>query len=366
MSQEVYRQLLEVMKKRGGFYSGMDIPEFYEMVEELFTPEEAEVNNAMPGGFFTAKDMAKQMGRDEAEIEEILEVMANKGTCLALNRDGTQFYQSSMFMVGILEYQFMTGKTTDRDKKIARLIAAYEKAYEEKADANEVWEKMTFPITRVITVDATVEPSNQVQTYDQVQTYIDKYDPISVSSCYCRHAAALRGEDTHGMPIDTCLQFGMGAKFAFERLGARKLTKKEAREVLDRAEEAGLIHTIANRQDMSGSLDFICSCDRWHCVVVSAALAQPKPGLFFNSGFEPRFDPELCVACGRCIERCPPEALTLGKDDVPEVDLDRCFGCAVCATGCPAKAITMVNKPGFPDPPKDENGLLEAIKTSCA
>ena len=36
------------MKKRGGRWSGMDIPEFYEMVEELFTPEEAEVNNTLP------------------------------------------------------------------------------------------------------------------------------------------------------------------------------------------------------------------------------------------------------------------------------------------------------------------------------
>ena len=91
MSQEVYRKLLEVMKKRGD--SGMDIPEFYEMVEELFTPEEAEINNSMPEGFFTAKDMAKQMNRDETEIEEALEAMANKGLCMALNIDGTQLYQ---------------------------------------------------------------------------------------------------------------------------------------------------------------------------------------------------------------------------------------------------------------------------------
>ena len=43
MSQEVYRELLEVMKKRGGNYAGMDIPEFFSMVEVLFTPEEAEL-----------------------------------------------------------------------------------------------------------------------------------------------------------------------------------------------------------------------------------------------------------------------------------------------------------------------------------
>ena len=119
-------------------------------------------------------------------------------------------------------------------------------------------------------------------------------------------------------------------------------------------------------QNMSEDIAFICNCDRWHCVAVNNALAKPQPALFFNSGFEPRFDSELCVACETCIERCPPEALTLGEDDVPEVDLDRCFGCAVCATGCPEEAIVMVNKPGFLEPPKDGKALVEAIRASRA
>jgi len=34
MPTEVYKQLLEVMKKRGGPMAGMDIPEFFDMVEE--------------------------------------------------------------------------------------------------------------------------------------------------------------------------------------------------------------------------------------------------------------------------------------------------------------------------------------------
>ena len=48
MAQKVYQQLMEVMKNRRGAYAGMDIPEFYELVEALFTPDEAEVNNALP------------------------------------------------------------------------------------------------------------------------------------------------------------------------------------------------------------------------------------------------------------------------------------------------------------------------------
>ena len=354
MDKEVYKELLDVMKKRGGAYSGMDIPEFYQMVEEMFTPTEAEVNNAMPRGPFTAKDMAGIIKKDEKEIEAILEAMADKGLCMALKKDGTQFYQSARFMVGIFEYQFMPGRTSERDKKIAKLIHAYENAYNANVDTSA----MTFPTTRVITVDKTIEAGNQVHTYDQVQNFIDQNETIAVTTCYCRHAAALREGDTHGMPNDVCMQFGPQAQYAIERLGARKVSKDEAMGVLNRAEEAGLIHMS---QNMTENIGFICNCDRWHCTAVTSALAKPKPGLFFNSGFEPRFDPDLCVACETCIDRCPPEALTLGEDDVPEVDLNRCFGCAVCATGCPEEAIKMVNKLGFPEPPKDGKALREAV-----
>jgi electron transport complex protein RnfB len=354
MSQDVYKQLLEVMKKRGGPYAGKDIPEFFAMVEELFTPEEAEVNNAMPKGPVTAEAMSELMNWSKEAVEEILEAMANKGLCVALEMNGTQLYMSSRFMPGILEFQFMPGTTTERDKKLARLIHDYERAFDALAPTGET----AFPTTRVITVDRTVAPENTVRTHDQVQTYIDQNDFISVSTCFCRHAAVLRDEDIHGMPNDVCMQFGAGAQFSAERLGARSLTKEEAREVIRRAEEAGLIHMSQNTAEGVG---FICNCDRWHCGAVKTALSMSKPGVFFNSGFQPVFDSDECVSCDICIERCPPEALSMGDDDVPVVDLDRCFGCAVCATGCPDEAIKMVNKPGFPEIPKDPKALREAI-----
>jgi len=355
MTQEVYRELLSVMKKRGGDFSGMDIPEFYAMVTEMFTPEEAEINNAMPRGPFTAADLAEKTGRKTSEVAPILESMADKGLCMGLTINGTVYYQSARFMPGILEFQFMSGRTTEREKKLARLIDDYKKAYKKKGEQRTT----DFPVNRVITVDRTVAPGNQVHTYDQVQTFIDKNEHIAVSTCYCRHAAELRGEDTHGMPKDVCMQFGMGAQFAVERLGARKVSRQEARQILERAEEAGLIHMSTN---MAEEISFICNCDRWHCVAVTHALSKSKPGLFFNSGFAPKFDAELCTACETCIERCPAEALTLGEKDCPEVDQDRCFGCAVCATGCPSDAITMVNRIDIPEPPSDAKALKEAIK----
>lgn len=250
MSEAVYKELLTVMQKRGGRYAGMDIPEFFDMVEVLFTPEEAAINNAMPRGPFTAAGLARELGRDAGETEAILEGMADKGLCMALKQEGTQYYQSARFMPGILEYQFMSGKTGERAREVARLIHAYEKACDARSEPSAV----TFPTVRVITVDKTIEAGNQMHTYDQVQTFIDKHAFISVGTCYCRHAASLRGEDTHGLPNDVCMQFGMGARYAVERLGAKMVSKKEARAVIERSEEAGLIHMSQNVTDDIGFL----------------------------------------------------------------------------------------------------------------
>jgi Na+-translocating ferredoxin:NAD+ oxidoreductase subunit B len=357
MSQPVYRQLLAVMQKRGGDFSGLDIPEFYAMAEEMFTPQEAEINNAMPRGPFTALDLAQAMGRDPEAVAAILEQMADKGLCQAVKMGDAVFYQSARFMPGILEYQFMPGRITTREKKMARLIHAYKVAHDQHSNPAAA---SPIPTNRVITVARTIAAGSQVHTYDQVQAYIDQYDPIAVSTCFCRHAALLRDEDIHDMPNDVCMQFGMGAQFTIERLGARQLTKAEAREVLDRSEAAGLIHMSTN---MAEGIGFICNCDRWHCVAVTRALSMPKPGLYFSSGFEPRFDAALCQACGTCVERCPADALsTKGADDVPAIDPDRCFGCAVCATGCSEQAITMVNRPGIAPPPKDGQALKAAMR----
>ena len=357
MTQEVYKQMLDVMKQRRGPYVGLDIPEFYDLVEVLFTPQEAEVNNFMTRKPSTADEIAATMGNGVEEIEPILETMADKGLCKTIQRDGIRYYQGEPFMPGIFEYQFISGRSTPRDKQIARLIHEYKDAF----NAAKGETRMTFPLTRVITVDRTIEAGNTVHTYSQVSTYIDKYDPIAVGTCYCRHAAILRDEDVHQMPMEVCMWFGNMAEYAIERLGAKQMGKEEARQVLDRSEEAGLIHMSRNTSE---DIDFICNCDRWHCEVVKGVLKQSKPALFFNSGFQPRFDPDLCTACETCIERCPPAALAMGDNEVPVVDLDRCFGCAVCATGCPSDAIGMAAKAGFAVPPKNPKELIVSLKTS--
>jgi uncharacterized protein (DUF362 family)/ferredoxin len=54
----------------------------------------------------------------------------------------------------------------------------------------------------------------------------------------------------------------------------------------------------------------------------------------------PKADPELCTACGACIDHCPVSALTM-KENFPEVDADICITCFCCQEICPEKAMTL-------------------------
>jgi Pyruvate/2-oxoacid:ferredoxin oxidoreductase delta subunit len=355
MTQAVYRELLGVMKGRGGPFAGSDIPEFFALVEELFTPDEAAINNALSRKPASAGEVAEKAKRSEQDVRGLLERMAGKGLCGASAASGVTLYQGLPFMPGIFEFHFMAGNESERDRKVAHLIHAYKKGCEAAHGAQPI----TYPLTRVIPVARTIRAGNVIHTYDEVVTYIDKYDSIALGTCYCRHAAKLRGEDIHGMPLDVCMWFGNIADHIIERLGGRRVTKQEARDTLDLAEEVGLIHMSRNTTE---DIDFMCNCDRWHCEVVAQVLKQPKPGWVFNSGFQPVFDAAKCQACGTCLDRCPPEALTMGNEDIPTLNVDRCFGCGVCATGCPESAIAMVAKPDHPVPPKTVKDLVSALK----
>ena len=54
----------------------------------------------------------------------------------------------------------------------------------------------------------------------------------------------------------------------------------------------------------------------------------------------PQADPDLCTACGTCVDQCPVSALTL-VDNLPKVDPDVCIACFCCQELCPEKAMTL-------------------------
>jgi Pyruvate/2-oxoacid:ferredoxin oxidoreductase delta subunit len=360
MSEEAYRQVGEAMVRRGAQQRSLDLPEYYEMLEVLFTPEEAEVQSAMPDGSFTPDVIARETGRSEEEVTAILEAMADKGLCGSSLREGTRRYFGMPLLPGLIEFQFMRGTTTERDRRIARATRDYRMALEGESTTPR---RVTYPGTRVIPVNSKVQAGAAVKTHDQLLAYLENLDPIAAATCFCRQEALLLDEnDVCGMPLNVCFTFGRTAQSLIERGIARQLTTEEASGIMEKAEEAGLVHFSSNTQEIG----FICNCCACHCGILDGVLKQPKPAEAVFHAFEPSWDAGLCTLCGTCVDRCPTDALVLGSGLTPDWDGDRCIGCGVCASGCAEGTITLVERAWVSAPPVDRKALGEEVAKSRA
>jgi ferredoxin len=142
-----------------------------------------------------------------------------------------------------------------------------------------------------------------------------------------------------------CLVFGK-ERGLYERNGlGRAIDQQEALDILKRADEAGLVLQPAN----SKSPSTICTCCGCCCGVLRTLKLQPKPASLVSSPFVAAVDPDTCIDCGICVDRCQMDALSLA-DGAVSLDLDRCIGCGLCVSTCPTGALTLVRKPDFEQP----------------
>jgi len=51
------------------------------------------------------------------------------------------------------------------------------------------------------------------------------------------------------------------------------------------------------------------------------------------------FDGEKCISCGICVESCPPQAMLLTQNSLPQVDMNKCISCFCCQELCPEHAV---------------------------
>ena len=52
-----------------------------------------------------------------------------------------------------------------------------------------------------------------------------------------------------------------------------------------------------------------------------------------------RIEPSTCIACGKCIEACPVDAITGEKKKPHVIDIGKCIKCAACKEICPVDAV---------------------------
>jgi NAD-dependent dihydropyrimidine dehydrogenase PreA subunit len=172
-----------------------------------------------------------------------------------------------------------------------------------------------------------------------VSEIIESQTRFAVAECICRKERRMAGDGCDKL-LEACISFGAGADFYIENGLGREISKKEARQILQKAEEDGLIHNSSNT---AGNKGFICNCCGCCCKALAHYTKYGNPKAIARSNYYATKDQETCTTCGTCVERCQVSAITI-ENDYTVIDRDRCIGCGLCVSTCPTGSITMVHK----------------------
>jgi len=346
MTREVYDRLAEALNARSVTYLAVPCEEFYVLAAELFTPEQAEIASHMPVAPVSAEKLAANMRvSDVGGLGEHLDEMADRGLVRVKEKAGERLYELMPLVPGIIELQFMHGRTDERTKRLAQLFKSYGKAVKNMLPSALAPPAVENPKTRTIVINHEIHGKTTVLPYDEVMKLIDKSEYIAAGTCVCRHQGDLLDRPCDKPKDNLCMIFGPSAQFAQSYGFVNLISKEEARHRIDEAEKAGLVHNYANSQDRY--IDLLCNCCGCHCYILRAAKRSPLPSQFVIANWAINIDDDACVGCGACIDRCWMEALKMDGDLVVR-DVGRCIGCGICRYVCPSDAMKLVLREATP------------------
>ncbi len=299
------------------------------LLERLFTVEEAELYLQLSPFLEKPQDVAKRLNRDVEELAPILERMAQKGHLFRKRKGELVRYSAVPYIVGI--YEFQLGRM---DKEFARDHEEYfETAFGKTIQSFKTPVMRTIPINQQLVADYPVAP------FEDVLQIIESQKKIAVAPCVCRATKKLVGQECD-KPVENCFSFGSHAEYYVENKMGRYITIDEAKEIVKKNEEAGLVMQPFNSQKIGG----MCSCCGDCCGVLRSLKMNPNPAKMVQSNYFAQVDDEECTGCETCLERCQMDAIDV-VDGIAEINLVRCIGCGLCVSTCPVDAIELIKKP---------------------
>jgi electron transport complex protein RnfB len=215
-----------------------------EILKRLFSPEEAEIMLHLKPMPEKVADIARKTGKNEKKLGEMLYDMSKRGLIMRRRApDKEMYYFLIPWMIGIYEHQL-----NNLSKENVEL---FEKYYHEGMAPN--WKDRKTGMVRVIPVQKEIEGKTEIQPYEKVSEIIEKHTRFAVADCICRKIGKIQGHSCDKL-MEACLSFGPGADFYIENGIGREITKDEAKKILAKAEEDGLVHCSTNK---AGTKNFI-------------------------------------------------------------------------------------------------------------
>jgi Na+-translocating ferredoxin:NAD+ oxidoreductase subunit B len=331
--------------------SGLDI----RLLKHLFSPEEAEIAlelSALPEPLERIQKRLTKKGISVENLEQTLNGLVKKGAIFDLThfakKGGKKHYGKPMMVVGMFELQ-----TEHLTKEFAKDFSDYmEEGFYKTVASKKTSQMRTIPINSGVSADTYID------IYDNAKEIIKNVSgKIAVVHCVCRNSKDLLGEPCKSSNIrETCLLLEESASMILDMGRGRSINKKEALEILQKAEDAGFILQPSNSQKPQ----FICCCCGCCCEALRSLKMFPKPAEYFHSNYYSEVNSNDCAGCGECLASCNMGAISL-SNNVATIDYDRCIGCGVCASKCQVKAVTMKRKPHQHIPPKNHDAMYQKI-----
>jgi ferredoxin len=259
--------------------------------------------------------------------------------------DGKTYYTLPPPMAGFFEFSMMRIRTDVDQKLLSELFYQYLNVEEDFI--KELFTQCETKLGRVFVNEPALSSSLNltVLDYERASEVINTASHIGVGICYCRHKMEHLGKACSA-PMEICMTFNDVASSLIRHNIARQVDVKEGIDLLQQAYDHNLVQFGENVKNKAG---FICNCCGCCCEAMLAAKRFGFLNPVHTTNYLPVISEDKCNGCGKCVEVCPVEAMSLVSAGDPKkpkrkkakINEQSCLGCGVCVRACNMEGISL-------------------------
>jgi ferredoxin len=346
-SRSVYDRLTERLNR---FPQGAPPSEhLFRILSILFSEKEAALVSVLPIKPFDVARAAAIWKVGEAEATGVLDALASRALLVDLETPRGRQFVLPPPMAGFFEFSLMRTRDDIDQKALAELFYQYLNVEEDFVRA--LFAGGQTQLGRAFVQEPALSPENalHVLPFERATEVIRTATHLGISRCYCRHKMEHVGRACTA-PQEICMTFNSSAATLVKHGHARRVEVAEALDLLQQAQDHGLVQFGENVRE---GVNFICNCCGCCCEALIAARRFAAAHPIQTAPFLAAVEEGACTGCERCVRACPVEALAAvsandprqPKRTVARLDAGRCLGCGVCVRTCRPGALTLEARP---------------------